>query len=128
MTRYYCPQCWHDFAEDLNTCPDCGINIKEFYESKDYIDKLILALKSPEAGTPVRASMILGKIKDRRAVQPLMECVQNNTDIFIVLEAIKALGEIGDMEAIKFLVSLQDHPDKIVQDQIKATLNSFHKE
>ena len=78
MTHYYCPQCWHDFLIDHEICPDCNFNIKEFFNSKDYIEKLIQALKSPEPSTPVRAAMILGRLKDIRAIQPLMECVNNN--------------------------------------------------
>jgi HEAT repeat protein len=126
MTRYYCPQCWHDFPENHAICPDCGFNIKEFYSSKDYIEKLIQALKSPEPSTPVRAAMVLGKLKDTRAVQPLMECVNVNSDVYIVLEAVRALGNIGTLNVMMFLRGLHDHPSKMIRDEVQSILDRIY--
>ena len=128
MTRYYCPQCWHDFPVDHEICPDCNFNIKEFYNSKDYIDKLIQALHSPEPSTPVRAAMVLGKLRDVRAVQPLMECVEKNKDVYLVLEAVRALGNIGTLNVMMFLRGLHDHPSMIIRDEVQKILDRIYDE
>jgi HEAT repeat protein len=127
MARFYCPQCWHDFPEDHDVCPDCNFNIKEFYSSKDYIEKLMRALESPEPSTPVRAAMVLGKIKDTRAVQPLIECIARSEDVYFIREAVTALGEIGTLNAMMFLRSLREqHPSKLVVNQVQSVLDRLY--
>jgi HEAT repeat protein len=128
MTRFYCPKCWRDFAEDHEICPECDFNIRKFYTSNDYFDKLIQALKSPEPTTPVRVAMVLGKIKDTRAVQPLIECVKNSEDVFIIREAVRALGEIGTMNAMMFLRTIREHPSKMISNEVQSILDKLYKQ
>lgn len=45
MTRFYCPGCWKDFERDFSPCPSCGLDIREFWSSKDHVEKLIHASK-----------------------------------------------------------------------------------
>jgi len=56
MTRFYCPGCWEDFAEDLDPCPHCGLNIQSFWDSLDRVDKLVVALEHREPSTRLRAA------------------------------------------------------------------------
>lgn len=58
MTRFFCPGCWSDFGEDVSPCPHCGLDIRMFRESKDWIGKLILALEHSEPRTPIRAAWL----------------------------------------------------------------------
>ena len=46
--RFYCPRCWWDFDRDVSHCPHCGLDIREFWKSKDYVEKLILALEKED--------------------------------------------------------------------------------
>ena len=123
MVRFYCPECWQDFTKDFEVCPGCGFKIREFYERKDYVEKLIIALKSPVPEIPFNAALFLGRIKDARAVRPLIDCIENNGDVFIIREAIRALGEIGTMEAIMYLNTLKDHHSKMIRDEVQGMLN-----
>jgi HEAT repeat protein len=114
--RFYCPGCWNDFADDISRCPRCGLDVRGFYGSKDYFEKLVLALDHPEQGTPIRAAWILGRLREPRAVAHLIGLVKRTRDVYIARAAVEALGEIGTPEAIRFLESLADHPARMVRE------------
>lgn len=120
--RFYCPKCFSDFSEDKNICPSCGLDIHAFYDPKDYIDKLILALKHPEPSTPVRAAWLLGKIGEERAVDMLIECFRDSDDIYLLAAVANALGEIGGETAFSFLETQRDHPAFMVRKEVRNSL------
>ena len=120
--HYYCPKCFSDFSEDEHICPVCGLDIHAFYDPKDYIDKLILALKHPEPSTPVRAAWLLGKIGEERAVEMLIECFKDTDDLYLVEAVANALGEFGGKQAIGFLESQRDHPAFMVRKEVHNSL------
>ena len=124
MATFYCPGCWHDFAEDLVRCPNCGLAIDEFWNSKDYLEKLILALRHPEPTTPVRAAWLLGKIGDPRAVVSLIEIVKETDDLYLAREAIKALGAIDTPQARHFIRTLANHPARMIRAEAGAALST----
>ena len=113
--RYFCPECWRDFAEDFDRCPKCGFEIRGAWDTKDYVDKLIAALRHPEQGTPIRTAWILGRRREVRALGALIELVRRTTDVYIATSAVEALGEIGTAEAMAFLETLDDHPAQMVK-------------
>ena len=125
MVRFYCPGCWKDFGENLNPCPHCGLDIREFWNSKDWIEKLILALHHPEPSTPVRAAWLVGRIGDQRAIGALIRLIEETDDIYIARAAVKALGEIGGPEAVQFLRSLTGHAVQMIRDEAKAILDEL---
>ena len=124
MVTFFCPGCWHDFNEDLVRCPNCGLVIHEFYNSKDYLEKLILALRHPEPTTPIRAAWLLGKIRDPRAVAPLIDIVQGTKDLYLAREAVKALGAIDTLQARHFLLALANHPARMIRAEACAALSA----
>jgi HEAT repeat protein len=117
MVKFYCPGCWNDFDQDVSSCPFCGLDIHEFWTSKDYVEKLILALHHPESRTPIRAAWLLGRTKDPRAVDPLIDVIKTTDDIYIAKAAVSALGEIDTAEARRFLGTLTEHPAKTIRDE-----------
>jgi HEAT repeat protein len=117
MVRFYCPGCWNEFAEDVSPCPHCGLDIRAFWGSIDWLDKLILALRHPEPATPIRAAWLLGRSRDGRAVEPLIALVHETSDVYIARAAVRALGEIPDLRAQDFLRSLSDHPVSMIRDE-----------
>ena len=125
MMRFYCPGCWKDFDKDYSVCPFCGLDIHKFWDSKDYVEKLIVSLHHPEPSTPVRAAWLLGKVKEPRAVQSLIDLVRTSSDIYIIRSAIDALGEINTPEAGTFIESLTRRPEKIIQKQATRILEKF---
>jgi HEAT repeat protein len=100
------------------------LDIPAFLESKDYVDRLILALDHPEKGTPLRAAWILGQLRQPKAVEALMASVQKTDDVYLIRAAIKALGEIGAPRAIAFLKSLCNHPARIVSEEATRILEN----
>jgi len=126
MLRFFCPNCWADFAQDLDFCPDCGCDIRRSWDSKDYADKLIAALWHPEQGTPIRAAWILGKRREMRAVGALIELVRRTGDVYVATAAVEALGEIGAPEALAFLNALGDHPAQMVRAAARTIVEGIH--
>jgi HEAT repeat protein len=120
--RWYCPGCWRDFGEDLARCPHCGLDIRAFWDAKDYVAKLILALSHPEPTTPVRAAGLLGRVRAVQAVEPLMRLVGESADVFVVRAAIRALGAIGTTNAREFLEALRAHAVQWVREEAVASL------
>jgi HEAT repeat protein len=120
--RFFCPRCWHDFERDEARCPHCGLDIEEFWNSKDYVEKLIAALHHPEKETPIRAAWLLGQLKDPRAVPPLIELVKETEDVYIARAAVQALGEIDTPQADRFLRNLTQHHVKMVRDEVQKIL------
>lgn len=121
--RFYCPRCWRDFDRDVPHCPHCGLDIEDFWKSKDYVEKLIAALEHPEKETPIRAAWLPGQLKDARAVPPLIDLVKKTDDVYIAREAVKALGKIGTPEARQFLGTLVHHQAKMVRDEVQQILS-----
>ena len=98
--RYFCPNCWNDFDENLTHCSYCGQNINEFWQSKDFVEKLIVALDHPVPETPIRTAWILGKMREERAIDPLISLIERTQDVFIACEALKALGSASDVKGV----------------------------
>lgn len=119
MPQFYCPHCWHELQEDVAVCPACGKEIKESWKAKAFVEKLIEALRHPEPTTPIRAALLLGNIKDLRAVAPLSLLAKTSEDVFIVQAAVHALGEIKTPEATAFLHSIRDHPAAMVRAEVR---------
>ena len=120
MVRFFCPGCWSDFGEDVSPCPHCGLNIRAFWDSKDWTEKLILALEHPEPRTPIRAAWLLGETGDVRAVQPLIDLFKRASDVYIAHAAAKALCRIDDAAARRFLSTLTKHPAKMIRDVVST--------
>jgi HEAT repeat protein len=125
--RFYCPRCWRDFAKDVAICPHCGLDIQEFWKSRDYVEKLIISLDHPEKETPLRAAWLLGQLKDERAVQPLIELVKKTDDVYIARAAVQALGELDTPEARRFLGTLTRHHAKMVRDEVQRILSGRNR-
>jgi HEAT repeat protein len=121
--RFYCPRCWRDFAKDVPICPHCGLQIREFWESQDYVEKLIIALGHPEKETPIRAAWLLGQLKDARAGPPLIDLVEKTDDVYLARAAVHALGELNTPEARQFLATLANHPAKMVRDEVERIIS-----
>ena len=105
MTTYYCSSCWRELPTEAlgQHCAWCGAPTDA---PGDYVDKLIRALQHPEPSTPVRAATILGRLRDRRAVGPLLAVLRTTHDGFLLAAAARALGQIGDPTAAPTLVDL----------------------
>jgi HEAT repeat protein len=89
-------------------CPHCGALLHEV-DRDEYVFKLIRALRHPEPTTAVRAATILGLLRERRAVQPLLALLASSDDPYLLESAVEALGEIGDPAALAGLIDALAH-------------------
>ena len=64
------------------------------------------SLSHPEPTVPVRAAAILGELRSKAAVEPLIVLATSNPDPYIQEAAVIALGRIGDERAIPHLENL----------------------
>jgi HEAT repeat protein len=73
------------------------------------IPALVDALRDHEWLVRLHAVEALGKTRSRTAVQPLLAVLFNDADSAVREDAIRALGEIGDPEAVEFLfIAMRD--------------------
>lgn len=102
---YLCPRCCAQNPQQSKTCCRCGARLDE--ASCDYIERLICLLRShPDPSVPPVVAETLGRIGDRRAVEPLIEVVSSSEDPVLLKAAIEALGRLCDTRAIPVLVRL----------------------
>jgi hypothetical protein len=123
MVRFYCPICWNDFEQDLAHCPLCGADIAEFWNTKDYMEKLIVALEHPEPTTPIRAAWLLGQKQDPRAIEPLKQLLKTTHDPYIARAAVQALSKMDRNDIFDFLQEFANHPVVIVRQEAQSALS-----
>jgi len=59
-----------------------------------------------QTGTPVPSILLLGRLKDRRALPILLDALNKRKDLQGRLTVINALGELGDQEAVEPLLRI----------------------
>lgn len=94
LTRF-CTHCWAKNPWEAERCVRCQAPLSG-PSGEDYVDKLISALRHPEASTPIRAAALLGQIADRRAVEPLRRLALDAPDPYIARAAVLALAAFND--------------------------------
>ena len=125
MTTFYCPKCWGEMKEDLKICPHCGADIPKIWASFSYEDKLIHALGHPEPTTVMRSAWLLGEKKVEKAVPALIELIKSTRDIYITLEATRALGKINTPDCRQALSDLTHHPVRMISREARMILKGF---
>ncbi|HOL55553.1 MAG TPA: HEAT repeat domain-containing protein, partial [bacterium] len=85
------------------------------------------ALNDKEWTVRSSAAEALGKIKDTRAIDPLIKVLADK-DIAVRLSVIEALGEIGDKKAIEPLKKVASNDSSpIVKEKAKEILNLLQR-
>ncbi|MHB0858048.1 MAG: HEAT repeat domain-containing protein [Anaerolineae bacterium] len=95
---HYCDRCWAERASEDAPCPACGAVPDQ---REDLIAKYIAALWHPEPTRAALAVRVLGvMLREPRAVQPLIELLDSDQDIYVVRDAVDALGLLADRRAL----------------------------
>ncbi len=103
MLTFFCPGCRAESRVEHQVCPQCGLSLED--ARRDYVGKLIgLSLEHPVPSVPPVAADILGRIGDRRAVEPLCRVLMRTRDGALQQVAARALGALGDPAAVPALV------------------------
>ena len=123
---FYCPNCWKEVPDDKQACPRCGESPSS-WDGKKYSDKLIEALAHPEPETQSRAVYLLGEKKIREAADTLVALFRQSVNPFLQSEVVEALGKIGAMRTIPFMMTALRHPSFIVRGAAVKALARFPK-
>lgn len=101
----YCPACWAENAYGADTCTTCGASLDE--TGKAFTDRLIDAIGHPEPTRAVIAVEILGRMGEKRAVEPLLARLARKPDSMDVTAAVaNTLGFIGEPRAVPALAEI----------------------
>ena len=101
---FYCPECWKEINAVEGICPFCDADILK-YESMDYEEKLLNALRHTEPETVLRAVNILGRLKSEKAVEPLIALFKKTNSTFLKIAIFNALDETGIPKSIEFIMN-----------------------
>lgn len=115
---FLCPNCWSEVKEGEKICPKCHSEI-EALGRRSYIDRLVMALHHPWASNRMWAVFILGEMRDKQAIKPLidiMDQVWDTKDLCFLKEIAIALGKIDGGEALPALIHLMDHPAFLIRE------------
>ncbi|GAI64117.1 unnamed protein product [marine sediment metagenome] len=99
-------------------------------ENKDVEGLIGVLIHNKNKHIVKRAIFALGEIKDKKAVEPLIEVGLKSGLITIRSAAIRALGDIGSNEAVKPLTMLMnDEKEKLnVREEISEVLGKIASE
>ena len=89
-------------------------------KSPTAIPELIPALESNSGNVRRLAASALGKIRDARAVEPLLKLLEREIKPQVRQYAVKALGAIGDKRAEKALLQISGSEDEMYYTRVSA--------
>jgi HEAT repeat protein len=112
--------------EDEKVCHGCKADIEPL-DHRSYFEKLIGALNHSERTTRLRAAYILGEIGDRRAIQHLIEVLDQTEDLFLIEGIALSLGKIDGDEVLPVLIKLKKHSSFLVRRAALISLSRFNK-
>jgi HEAT repeat protein len=95
------------------------------HENSEAVPGLIQRLADDDAEVRSAAIDALGSLADARAVAPLIAVLQNRQPGDYPLNAIWALGNIGDPQAIPVLSGLREHPNPYVVFNAESALRKL---
>ena len=105
--------------------------IVELGESKssDAVPELIHALKSKSGNVRRLAASALGKLRDARAVDPLLNLLEHESKPQVRQYSVKALGAIGDKRAEKILRQIAENEDEMyyTRDSANVAIRQLHR-
>jgi HEAT repeat protein len=87
-----------------------------------YFDKVLQSArhhKRPEKR--IEMIHILGELRDNRALDTL-KIILTESDVYIVSEAVEAIGKIGGANAIELLKTVMDHPSFLVRGRVALSI------
>jgi ATP-dependent DNA helicase RecQ len=99
----------------LSMSPDMDLHrIVQLGEARNAkgFEELIAALQDENGNVRRLAASALGKIKDKRAVEPLLELLRVEKKPQVRQYAVKALGKLGDKRAVTTLKQISESEDE----------------
>ncbi len=79
------------------------------------VDRWIKALHDKSENVAFSATLELARLKDPRAVDPLIAVLRHHNDFYVRLGAAVALGDIEALDAVEYLIDALDDKDALVR-------------
>ncbi len=122
MLTWFCPNCWESIPEDGSRCPSCGYRLSE-YASLSYDEKLLLGLSHRIRENRLAAVSILGERRVERALPIFEHLLENDPDVYVVREIVRALYRFQSEYATRLRVKATGHRAKMVRQAARAALH-----
>ena len=90
----FCTRCWSEMYAKDTLCPRCGARVDD--DPRSFEEKLIAALEHPLPETRSRICWLLGQKRATWAIPHLVPML-HDSDLFVRVAALRALGDIGDL-------------------------------
>jgi HEAT repeat protein len=109
----FCPECWAENLMEAATCEQCRAPLVSG-EPVLYDQKLIRALTHPVPEMREMAARLLGQRRDRHALPVLQARLLEEADIGVLCAISRALGHLGDCQAVAALTRRLAQPNALV--------------
>jgi HEAT repeat protein len=119
----FCTRCWSEMSSKDDVCAHCGARVDD--DPRSFEQKLIAALEHPLPETRSRICWILGQKRATWAVPRLIRMV-NDSDLFVRVAALRALGDIGDPSAEAVLQATCRDEKPLVRMVAQGALEQIH--
>ena len=119
------PQCWTDFPEDFTRCRMCGTDVQAYCDHNGFREKLLLDLNHSELLSRMRAVSILGRLREERAIEPLMALLGRTEDVWTAVSVVRTLGEFNRADVRAFLRTVTAHPERMVREEAWKALRAL---
>jgi len=97
---YYCWQCYAEADAPSGSCRRCGGRV-EAPAQATYVERLLWALDHPLAERQMIAAKVLGRRRERAAVEPLRAIALTAPDPYLAAQALESLIEIEGRETLR---------------------------
>jgi HEAT repeat protein len=109
----FCPGCWAENLMDAAACEQCGAMLVPG-QPVFYDQKLMRALAHPVPEIREMAARLLGQRRDRHALPVLQARLGEETDSGVRCAISRALGQLGDCQAVAALAGRLAQPGSLV--------------
>lgn len=99
---FFCPGCWKIIPADVKICPFCGSDLAAA-DARSFPERLICALRHPVPDTRLLAAEILGELRYRPAIEPLLarareELQERRPDLQFLAALLRSARDCGAPE------------------------------
>lgn len=123
-----CPSCWQTVDLTTAICPHCGADVKAL-DQRTYTEKLIAALRHPDADTVARVAPILAKTAPGDALPPLKTALRGYwLEPYLAAAIVQALGLLVSAEARELVTDALGHESIVVRAPAAKALLHGHSE
>ena len=116
---FYCPNCWREIPPHASVCAFCQTHLDE-RANDSFVEKLLAALNHPVPAKAAFAAYLLGELRERNALEALLEIARERGEPERREAAIIALGKLGDARAMEALTKIAADEASYARERVAA--------